>query len=82
MIKNTLEKKFNPYIGCHAFIDRSNGHLIISSNGKAIGLSNQNHTATNGMFVGIRKYGRKKMLTVTFDGFQVFFYNPKFSKII
>ncbi|OGG65140.1 hypothetical protein A2Z56_02515 [Candidatus Kaiserbacteria bacterium RIFCSPHIGHO2_12_45_16] len=78
----TIEEKFRPFIGCHTFIDMKNGFLNIDSHGKALVLSSHGGQSAHGMLTGVRRMGRKKVLVVTYDGFNSFVYDPKFTKVI
>lgn len=80
-MKKTLEKKFNPLIGCPTYINLKNGYLIIDSKAKVIQMSDSTGV---GMFVGLNPIGPKGYeLMVSYNrGFVSAVYQSKFCKII
>lgn len=82
-MKKSYEERYNKYIGCHAFIDMSDGFLVISVKGRALSLSQNIVSPTHGMFIGIRKSpGGSEYGIVTFNGMSEFMYEPEYIKVI
>lgn len=74
--------EYKQYVGCHCFIDLSDGLLVINPNAKAYTLVNRN-TAQNVMLDGMLVRETDKELIVTFDGgFNEFLYDKRYCKIL